>query len=186
VIFPFIDIPYNRVNLYQKPVPSGWGEKKLTAICRAELKRDPKINELFLFYNHTRDVLRIFWRDRTGSQEVSRVLPRGSFILPASQPGEAFLKIERKKLESLFRIPKHASSRSRVPALPPESLPSRDGVFIEIDPSLLPALLEPVRSAAPKRSSLASKMEKSGIATGNVLRLPHCGGSGARPGKRKK
>jgi transposase len=103
MIIPFINIPFSSINLYQKPIRMRFGEKKLLEICRSELKREPRVNELFLFYNGKRDTLKLFWLDGTGSQELSKSLPRGGFLLPAPTAGEMFVKLERDKLSSLFR-----------------------------------------------------------------------------------
>lgn len=100
---PFINIPFNGINLYQKPINMRFGEKKLLEICRFELKREPKVNELFLFHNSRRDTLKLFWVDETGSQELSKSVPRGGFLLPAPKPGEPFVELQRSKLSSLFR-----------------------------------------------------------------------------------
>jgi hypothetical protein len=35
-----------------------FGERKLLEIDRSELKREPRVNELFLFYNVKRDTLK--------------------------------------------------------------------------------------------------------------------------------
>lgn len=79
------------------------GERKLLEVCRSELKRDPRVNELFLFYNGKRDTLKLFWLDGTGSQELSKSIPRGGFLLPAAIAGEVFVKLERSKLSRTFR-----------------------------------------------------------------------------------
>lgn len=100
MIIPFINIPFGAIHLYQKPVSMRFGEKKLFEICRHELKREPKVNELFLFYNSKRDTLKLFWLDETGSQELSKSMPRGGFLLPAPKDGETF--VERSKLSNLF------------------------------------------------------------------------------------
>lgn len=80
MIIPFVNIPLRALHLYQKPISMRFGEKKHLEICRYELKREPKVNELFLFYNSKRDTLKLFWLDETGSQELSK-LPQtnGSF-----------------------------------------------------------------------------------------------------------
>ena len=103
MIIPFINIPLGAVHLYQKPVSMRFGEKKLLEICRSELKREPRVNELFLFYNSKRDTLKLFWFDETGSQELAKSMPRGGFLLPAPKAGETFVKLQRSKLSSLFR-----------------------------------------------------------------------------------
>jgi hypothetical protein len=103
MIIPYIDIPFGTIHLYQKPINIRWGEKKLTQLYRAEVGRDPKIYALLLFYNRKRDMLKLFWLDGNGSQEISKMLPRGGFMLPAPKNGETFVKIERSKLNSIFR-----------------------------------------------------------------------------------
>jgi len=100
---PFVNIPFSSINLYQKPISMRFGEKKLLEICRSVLERAPKVNELFLFYNGKRDTLKLFWLDATGSQELSKSMPRGGFLLPAPKAGETFVRLERSKLRSLFR-----------------------------------------------------------------------------------
>jgi IS66 Orf2 like protein len=75
VIFPLIPIPSGRIRLYQKPISTHFGERKLTQLCRQELGREPKINELFLFYNTKRDTLKLFWLDGTGSLAARRLHP---------------------------------------------------------------------------------------------------------------
>jgi hypothetical protein len=103
MIFPLIPIPFGRIQLYQKPIRMQFGERKLTQLCRQELGREPKINELFLFFNTKRDTLKLFWRDGSCSQEIVKALPRGGFMLPAPRDGEAFVTLARSKLESVFR-----------------------------------------------------------------------------------
>ena len=103
MIIPFINIPFSSIHLYQKPISMRSGEKKLLEICRFALKRDQKVNELFLFFNSKQDTLKLFWLDGTGSQELSKSIPRGGFLLPAPKAGETFAKLERSKLSSLFR-----------------------------------------------------------------------------------
>ena len=104
MILPLINVPFSTVHLYQKPISMRFGEKKLLDICRSALKREPRANELFLFYNGKRDTLKLFWLDGTGSQELSKSMPRGGFLLPAPKNGEIFVQLERTKLNRLFRI----------------------------------------------------------------------------------
>jgi len=106
MIFQLIPIPFSRIQLYQKPISMRFGERKLTQLCCQELGREPKINEIFLFYNTRRDTLKLFWRDGDGSQEIVKTLPRGGFMLPAPRDGEAFVTLARSKLESVFRAGK--------------------------------------------------------------------------------
>ncbi len=103
MIIPFINVPFSTIHLYQKPISMRFSEKKLLEICRSALQREPKVNELFLFYNGKRNTLKLFWLDGTGSQELSKALPRGGFLLPAPEGEETFVNLERSKLDSLFR-----------------------------------------------------------------------------------
>ena len=91
------------VYMYTRPINMGWGEKKLSEICRDEIGVDPRGGAVFLFCNAKKDQLKLFFMDATGSQEIQKILPRGGFMLPVSQEGEQFIKIERTKLDSLFR-----------------------------------------------------------------------------------
>ena len=109
MILPLIAIPFGRIQLYQKPISMRFGERKLMQLCCQELGREPKVNELFLFYNTKRDTLKLFWRDGNGSQEITKTLPRGGFMLPAPKDGEAFVTLARSKLESVFRTGKNES-----------------------------------------------------------------------------
>lgn len=106
MILPIVPIPLGRINLYQKPINRRFGEEKLTQLCCEELGREPKTNELFLFYNTRRDTLKLFWHDGNGSQEIVKTLPRGGFMLPAPKDGEAFVTLARSKLKSVFRSAK--------------------------------------------------------------------------------
>jgi transposase len=106
MIFPLVRIPLGRIHLYQKPISMQLGERKLAQLCGEGLGREPKLNELFLFYNAKRDTLKLLWLDGTGSQEIVKALPRGGFILPAPEDGKLFVTFERRKLESVFRAGK--------------------------------------------------------------------------------
>ena len=103
MVIPFVNVPFSSIHLYQKPISMRFGEKKLLEICRSVLRREPKANELFLFYNGKRDTLKLFWLDGTGSQELTKSLPRGGFLLPAPKGAETFVNLERAKLDSVFR-----------------------------------------------------------------------------------
>lgn len=91
------------VYLYPQPVPMNWGAKKLTQICKDEMGLDPKRGDVFLFCNRKKDQMKIFFLDDLGSQEFQKLLPQGGFMLPVAKEGEKFVKIDRKKLDSLFR-----------------------------------------------------------------------------------
>lgn len=188
MLIPHTDIPYTNINLHQKPIPSHWGEKKLIAICRAELKREPEINELFLFYNTKRDTLKLFWRDRTGSQEISKALPRGAFILPAPKEGHAFVQISRDKLDSLFRVskkPPHlsgegAESSRRMKADTDRNSALAAAGFIEIDPSQLRRILTGVRNSPAERPLRSAKKKTVGELRMSCASHPSAGAARAK------
>jgi hypothetical protein len=102
-MFSVVNVPFTAIHLYQKPISMRFGEKKLLEICRSALEREPRVNELFLFYNGKRNTVTLFWLDGTGSEEHSKLMPRGGFLLPAPKGEETFVKLERAKLNSLFR-----------------------------------------------------------------------------------
>jgi IS66 Orf2 like protein len=106
MIFPLIPIPFGPIQLYQKPISMRFGERRLTQLCCQKLGREPKTNELFLFYNTKRDTLKLFWHDGSGSQEIVKTLPKGGFMLPAPEDGNTFVTLARSKLESVFRTGK--------------------------------------------------------------------------------
>lgn len=102
----FFQVPdVKNIYLYAKPIPMGWGEKKLTQLCVDEIGIDPRTGAVFLFFNKKQDQLKLFFLDSTGCQQHLKMLPQGGFMLPAPKEGERFIKIDRKKLESLFRLP---------------------------------------------------------------------------------
>ncbi len=100
----FFQIPsVKNIYLYPKPIPMNWGEKKLTQICQDEMGIDPMTGAVFLFHNSSMTQMKVFFLDNDGSQEFQKMLPKGAFMLPVAREGEKFIKIERKKLEKLFK-----------------------------------------------------------------------------------
>ena len=91
------------VYMYPRPVPMNWGEKKLTQLCNDEMGVNPKTGAVFLFYNSKKDQMKLFFLDDEGSQEFQKLLPKGTFILPAAKDGEKFIKIDSKILGALFK-----------------------------------------------------------------------------------
>ncbi|MCB9228028.1 MAG: IS66 family insertion sequence element accessory protein TnpB [Deltaproteobacteria bacterium] len=101
---PFGGFPNVRhAYMYPKPVPMNWGEKKLIQLCKEEMGIDPALGGLFIFFNKKKDQMKLFFLDDTGSQEFQKLLPKGGFILPVAKDGEKFVKIERNKLDKLFK-----------------------------------------------------------------------------------
>ena len=91
------------VYMYPKPIPMNWSEKKLTQLARDEMGVEPARWQVFLFFNKKQDQMKVFFYDDTGSQEFLKMLPQGGFVLPVARDGEKFVKIDRKKLGTLFR-----------------------------------------------------------------------------------
>lgn len=91
------------VYMYPKPVPMNWSEKKLTQLARDEMGIEPKKWQIFLFFNKKQDQMKVFFLDDTGSTEFLKMLPKGGFMLPVAKEGEKFIKIDRKKLDVLFK-----------------------------------------------------------------------------------
>lgn len=91
------------VYMYPKPVPMNWSEKKLGQLCRDEMGIEPKVGAVFLFFNKKQDQMKLFFRDDDGHQEFLKMLPQGGFMLPVPKEGERFVKVDSKKLDSLFR-----------------------------------------------------------------------------------
>jgi hypothetical protein len=89
--------------MYGKPIPMNWGEKKLTQLCKDDIGIDPQSGAVFLFFNSKKDQMKLFFLDNDGSQEFQKLLPQGRFLLPVPKEREKFVKIERKKLNSLFK-----------------------------------------------------------------------------------
>jgi hypothetical protein len=80
-----------------------WGEKKLLQVCREEMGLDPVDGWVFLFFNRKQDQLKIFFLDENGSQQFTKLLPNSRFLLPVAQECEKFVRIDQKKIDSLFR-----------------------------------------------------------------------------------
>jgi hypothetical protein len=80
-----------------------WGPDKLMKICTDEIGIDPKTGAVFLFFNKAKDKLKIFFLDDDGSQEVMRVLPKNSFMVPVAKKKDRYVKIDAKLLPKLFR-----------------------------------------------------------------------------------
>ncbi len=92
----------SEVYMHTKPVDMQWGPEKLTKICVDEIGIDPKSGAVFLFFNHAKDRLKIFFLDGDGSQTFMKVLPRGGFMVPVAHSGAKYVKVDAKKLSSIF------------------------------------------------------------------------------------
>lgn len=80
-----------------------WGENKLKNIYLLEIKIDPRKGDVFLFFNEAMDKLKLFFIDYTGTQEITKILPKGGFMLPVSNGNEVVVKIDKNKLDAIFK-----------------------------------------------------------------------------------
>lgn len=103
MLFGLPDVKF--VYLYPKPIPMSWGEKKLIQICKKEMGIDPTLGGAFLFYNSKLNQLKLFFLNDTGSQQISKLLPRGGFMVPLKVEDEKYIRIESSMLNKLFRSP---------------------------------------------------------------------------------
>lgn len=103
-MFDVINLPRVKfVNMYTKPINMRWGENKLKNLCIEEMKIDPKKGEVFLFFNKAMDQLKLFFIDDISVQEVVKALPKGGFMLPVAKENDIVVKVERKKLDAIFK-----------------------------------------------------------------------------------
>jgi IS66 Orf2 like protein len=93
---------FRNVYLFQQPISMRWGERKLAAVCEQHLGVGPKIGDAFVFWNRKRDQLKIFYRDEMGSNDMSKRMPAGGFVLPAPNDGEHFVKLSPKLIPRIF------------------------------------------------------------------------------------
>lgn len=102
-MFKLPDVKF--VYLYPKPIPMNWGEKKLIQTCKTEMGLDPALGGVFLFYNSKLDQLKLFFLDEDGSQQVSKLLPKGAFMVPLKSGDEKYIRIARSMINKLFKSP---------------------------------------------------------------------------------
>lgn len=91
------------VHLYADPIRMNWGEKKLEQLCREEIGIDPADGDVFLFYNRSKDQIRLFFLDADGCQMVTKLLPKNAFLLPVVPEGERSTEISASMLATLFK-----------------------------------------------------------------------------------
>ena len=91
------------VELYTKPIPVNWGSTKLRGMLKELIGEEPKPGRVFLFFNKTKDKLKLYFRDGDGDQMMTKVLQKGGFLVPVADESEDFIKVPVKKLDALFR-----------------------------------------------------------------------------------
>jgi hypothetical protein len=96
------------VYLYPNPIPMNWGERKLIKICKNEMGLDPALGGIFLFYNSKLDQLKLFFLDSNGSRTISKLLPKGGFMIPLKSKNDRYIRIAGNMIHKLFRSPKQS------------------------------------------------------------------------------
>jgi IS66 Orf2 like protein len=103
MLFGLPDVKF--VYLYPKPIPMSWGEKKLIQICKNEMGLDPVLGGAFLFYNSKLDQLKLFFLTENGCQLISKLLPKGGFMVPLKSDDEKYIRIAGNMMNKLFKSP---------------------------------------------------------------------------------
>ena len=103
-MFALVDLPPVKfINMYTKPINMRLGEDKIIDICLQEMKIDPKDGDVFLFFNKDMDRLKLFFIDYTGTQIITKALPKGGFMLPVPKDNAVVVKIDKSKLGATFK-----------------------------------------------------------------------------------
>lgn len=91
------------IYLYPESINIRLSENKLSELCKNKMGIDPREGSIFLFFNKKMDQLKLFFYDEDGYQELLKLLPQGGFLLPTPKEGDKFIKVNRDKLNSIFR-----------------------------------------------------------------------------------
>ena len=85
----------------------------LMAIVQAELQRDVRDGELFVFINRRADRLKVMWWDGDGLAIFMKRLERGTFQRPPAKESDHYLLIDRVQLGLLLSGIELSSVRRR-------------------------------------------------------------------------
>ena len=88
----FLPQSAKRVLMHRQPVSMRWGHDKLAKIC-SDAGYDLNANDVFLFFNKSKDSIKIYFKDSEGDQSVMKKLERGGFLLPVAKGDQQFTKI---------------------------------------------------------------------------------------------
>jgi transposase len=91
-----------RVYLYCHAVDMRRSFDGLMAIVQAELSRDVRDGELFVFINRRADRLKALWWDGDGLAIFMKRLECGTYQRPAAKESDRYLLIDRVQLELLL------------------------------------------------------------------------------------
>jgi transposase len=73
-----------QIFLYPKPVDLRSGVDGLSRYCRVEMQMNPRGGAIFLFFNRSRDRVKILFHDGSGACIFYKILDRGRFQIPKS------------------------------------------------------------------------------------------------------
>lgn len=102
-----------RVYLYCHAVDMRRSFDGLMAIVQAELRRDVRDGELFVFINRRADRLKALWWDGDGLAIFMKRLECGTYQRPAAKESDRYLLIDRVQLELLLSGIELSSVRRR-------------------------------------------------------------------------
>ena len=102
-----------RIYLYCEVVDMRKSFDGLMAIVQAELHRDVREGELFVFINRRADRLKALWWDGDGLAIFMKRLESGTFQRPPSKASESYLLMDRVQLGLLLSGIELASVRRR-------------------------------------------------------------------------
>ena len=98
-----LNLPPNiSILLCRQPVNMLWSFKGLISIVRNTFRDDPKNGTLFLFFNRTRNRVKILYWDNDGFAIWYKRLERGSFRLPIPLSDDAAVHITRAQLAMIL------------------------------------------------------------------------------------
>lgn len=85
----------------------------LSALVKGVLGQEPRSGHLFVFFNRSRDMLRILFWDANGFCVVSKRLEAGRYRVPEVAAGQASVNLEAKHLVELLSLVEAARARRR-------------------------------------------------------------------------
>ncbi|SMF48951.1 IS1096 element passenger TnpR family protein [Pseudobacteriovorax antillogorgiicola] len=94
----------DKVYLYLDPVPMNWGWRKLSKVIAEETDLEFTDDKILLFYNRTKDRLKLLFKEAGMEQTLDRFLHEQSFVLPAPEAGKSYLTISRENLSKIFKM----------------------------------------------------------------------------------
>ena len=91
-----------RLFMYPSPIDMRAGYDRLAFLCREELGMDPYAGAIFLFFNRSKTLVKIFYHDGSGSCVFGKRLDRGRFTLPSVTVGSRYGSIAANELGLLL------------------------------------------------------------------------------------